>query len=65
MVTHLAVRESVAAPPDQVMAALTDYDRLPHWMLNVVGFEKLTEGPLGSARAGSSSACDSAKLPRT
>jgi len=47
MVTHLAVRESVAAPPDQVMAALTDYDRLPHWMLNVVGFEKLTEGPLG------------------
>ena len=44
--TQVAVHEFIARPPAEVMAALTDYDRLGEWMLKVVAFEKLTEGPL-------------------
>jgi uncharacterized protein YndB with AHSA1/START domain len=43
---HLTVRESIAVPPEQVLAALTDYDRLGEWMSNLVVSEKLIEGPL-------------------
>lgn len=43
---HLTVRESIAVPPDRVLAAMTDEEQLPRWLLNVVRFEKLTEGPL-------------------
>ena len=46
VVTHLTVRESIAVPPDRVLAAMTDYDQLPRWMLNVVRFEELTAAPL-------------------
>jgi uncharacterized protein YndB with AHSA1/START domain len=46
MVTHLTVCESIAVPPDRVLAAMTDDEQLPQWLLNIVGYEKLTEGPL-------------------
>jgi uncharacterized protein YndB with AHSA1/START domain len=43
---HLTLRETIAAPPEAVYTALTEYERLPGWMLNVVRFERLGEGPL-------------------
>ncbi|NER80630.1 MAG: hypothetical protein F6K42_13860 [Leptolyngbya sp. SIO1D8] len=35
---------TIAAPPSQVIAALTDFDSWHHWMDNLVRIEKLTDG---------------------
>lgn len=47
MALKMELRETIAAPPERVFAALTDVDSLPHWMSGLVRIERLTDGPFG------------------
>ena len=45
MPIHFEVQCTIPAPPQRVYDALTDLDRAGEWMQNLVGIEKLTQGP--------------------
>ena len=47
MALHMEFRETVAAPPERVFAALSDPAQVEKWMTGLVRFERLTDGPLG------------------
>jgi carbon monoxide dehydrogenase subunit G len=43
----IELRETIAAPPEQVFETLTDLDKAGAWMQGLIQVEKLTQGPVG------------------